>query len=80
MLLLKCSAKSPALRQAANRWQQAEKTTSMNKIYDTYRPEGFGTVNGYLFAENPKELIEFLKKAFYAEEVNRSHPECSLHG
>ena len=59
-----------------NRWQQAEKTTSMNKIYDTYRPEGFGTVNGYLFAENPKELIEFLKKAFYAEEVNRStNPE-----
>ena len=44
----------------------------MNKIFDTYRPEGFGTVNGYLFAENPKELINFLKRAFYAEEINRS--------
>jgi|SRR5680860_88162 len=44
----------------------------MNKIFETYRPDGFGTVNGYLFAENPKELIGFLKKAFYAEEINRS--------
>ncbi len=44
----------------------------MNKIFNTYRPEGFGTVNGYLFAENPKELIDFLKKAFFAEETNRS--------
>lgn len=44
----------------------------MYKILDTYLPEGFGTVNGYLFAENPKELIDFLKKAFYAEEINRS--------
>ncbi|MBC9796024.1 VOC family protein [Sinomicrobium weinanense] len=44
----------------------------MNKIFDTYRPEGFGTVSGYLFVENPNELIDFLKKAFYAEEINRS--------
>ncbi len=44
----------------------------MNKIFETYRPEGFGTVNGYLFVENPKELINFLKNAFYAEEINRS--------
>ncbi|MCB0686535.1 MAG: hypothetical protein KDC53_08420 [Saprospiraceae bacterium] len=44
----------------------------MNKIFDTYRPEGFGTVNSYLFVENPIELIEFLKNAFYAEEINRS--------
>ncbi len=44
----------------------------MNKIFDTYRPDGFGTVNGYLFVENPKELIDFLKNAFYAEEINRS--------
>lgn len=44
----------------------------MNKIFDTYRPEGFGTVNGYLFVENPKELIDFLKKAFFAEEISRS--------
>ena len=45
----------------------------MNKIFDTYRPNGFGTVNGYLFTENPKELIEFLNKAFYAEEISRSN-------
>ena len=44
----------------------------MNKIFDTYRPKGFGTVNGYLFTENPEELIDFLKNAFYAEEINRS--------
>ncbi|WP_394747427.1 VOC family protein [Spongiimicrobium salis] len=48
----------------------------MKPIFNTYRPEGFGTVNGYLFVENPEELIVFLKKAFYAVEVNRSlHPE-----
>lgn len=45
---------------------------TMNKIFDTYRPEGFGTVNGYLFVENPNELIDFLKKAFHAEEINYS--------
>lgn len=44
----------------------------MNKIFDTYRPEGFGTVNSYLFVEDPEKLIDFLKNAFYAEEVNRS--------
>lgn len=44
----------------------------MHKVFDTYRPEGFGTVNGYLFVENPDELIDFLKKSFYAEEINRS--------
>ena len=44
----------------------------MSKIFETYRPEGFSTVNGYLFVDNPEELIVFLKKAFYAEEINRS--------
>ena len=44
----------------------------MNKIFETFRPEGFGTVNGYLFVENPTELIHFLKNAFYAEEIDRS--------
>ncbi len=44
----------------------------MNKIFNTYRPEGFGTVNGYLFAEFPNELIDFLKNAFFAEEITRS--------
>lgn len=48
----------------------------MSNIFDTFRPEGFGTVSGYLFVENPQELIGFLKKAFYAEEINRSvNPE-----
>ncbi len=40
--------------------------------YDTYRPEGFSSVNPYLFAKNPKVLIQFLKDAFSAEELNRS--------
>ncbi|HEA22381.1 hypothetical protein LCGC14_2107390 [marine sediment metagenome] len=44
----------------------------MDKIFDTFRPEGFGTVNGYLFVENPKELIKFLKSTFDAQEINRS--------
>lgn len=44
----------------------------MNTVYNTYRPEGFGTVNSYLFVEKPQELIDFLKNAFDAEEVNRS--------
>lgn len=44
----------------------------MNNVFNTFRPEGFGTVSSYLFVENPKELIRFLKNAFYAEELNRS--------
>ncbi|MEL7002510.1 MAG: VOC family protein [Bacteroidota bacterium] len=44
----------------------------MNKIFDTYRPEGFGTVSPYLMVENPQELIDFLKDAFYAEELERT--------
>lgn len=44
----------------------------MNKIFDTYRPDGFRTVNGYVFSQNPVELINFLKETFYALEVNRS--------
>lgn len=31
----------------------------MKKIFESFRPEGFGTVNGYLFVENPNELIDF---------------------
>lgn len=44
----------------------------MERIFDTYKPKGFHTVSVYLFVENPQELIDFLKKAFYAEEINRS--------
>ena len=44
----------------------------MNKIFDTYIPEGFNTISPYLLADNAEELIQFLKDAFYAEELNRS--------
>ncbi len=44
----------------------------MKPFFNTYTPEGFGNVNAYLFIERPEELILFLQKAFYAEEVNRS--------
>jgi len=44
----------------------------MDPIFNTFRPEGFETVNGYLFVENPEELISFLKNAFYATEISRS--------
>lgn len=48
----------------------------MNEIFNTYRPQGFQTVNSYLFVSNPQELIDFLKTAFFAEELNRSiNPE-----
>ena len=42
--------------------------------YDTYKPPGFHTVNAYLFAEDPRTLIQFLKNAFLAIEIN-----CTLH-
>jgi len=44
----------------------------MNEIFDTYIPEGFNTVSPYIFAEKAEDLIQFLKDAFYAEELNRS--------
>ncbi len=44
----------------------------MNEVYNTYRPDGFGTVSGYLFVSNPQELIDFLEKAFYAKEMSRT--------
>lgn len=44
----------------------------MKNPFDTFHPEGFGTVSSYLMTENPEELIEFLKNAFYAIELNRS--------
>lgn len=44
----------------------------MNPIFNTHHPDGFSTVNTYLFVENPPELIDFLKTAFYAEEINRT--------
>ena len=50
----------------------------MHSIYNTYHPEGFSTVNGYLFTENMPELIDFLKNAFYAEELSRT--VCSDNG
>lgn len=44
----------------------------MNKIFETYRPDDFGSVSPYLFAADPIQLIEFLQNAFYAEENQRS--------
>jgi len=43
----------------------------MNSIYNTYIPEGFRTINTYLFTEKPQELIDFLIQSFYAEELSR---------
>lgn len=44
----------------------------MNKIFNTFKPKGFNTVTPYLFADNPQKMIDFLKNAFYAIEINRS--------
>lgn len=37
-----------------------------------YIPEGFHTITPYIMAENASGLIDFIKKAFNAEEMNRS--------
>ncbi|HMS30074.1 MAG TPA: VOC family protein [Saprospiraceae bacterium] len=44
----------------------------MKNIFQTYKPENFHTVTSYLFVDNPLLLIDFLKRAFYAKEINRS--------
>jgi hypothetical protein len=44
----------------------------MEKIFETYRPNGFHTVTTYLFVDKPQLLIDFLKNAFLAKEINRS--------
>ena len=44
----------------------------MKPIFNVFKPEGFRNVNSYLFTANPQELIDFLKKAFWAEKINRS--------
>ena len=42
----------------------------MNTIFDTYKPEGYGTVTPYIISNDAKTLISFLKNAFYAEVLN----------
>ena len=44
----------------------------MERIFETYRPDCFHTVNAYIFADHPRELINFLQKAFFAIEINRT--------
>ena len=44
----------------------------MKADYKTYHPDGFSTVNPYIFAADPEELISFLKKAFDARETSRT--------
>ncbi len=44
----------------------------MDSIYNTFVPKGFSTVNAYIFAENPLELINFYKAAFFATEIGRT--------
>ena len=44
----------------------------MDKIFETYKPDNFHTVTPYLFVDNPQVLIDFLKNAFLAKEINCS--------
>lgn len=44
----------------------------MDAIYNTFVPKGFSTINAYIFTENPLELINFYKKAFFGEEIGRT--------
>jgi len=41
-------------------------------VYNTYRPPGFHTMTPYLMAKDPNALVEFLKAAFYAVELDRT--------
>ena len=43
-----------------------------NPIYDTYKPPGFHTVSAYLTTNDAPPLIEFLKTAFHAVELQRT--------
>ncbi len=49
-----------------------KKHSQLKKEFETYRPDGFHTVSSYIFSEKPQELIDFLQKAFLAEELNRT--------
>jgi uncharacterized glyoxalase superfamily protein PhnB len=44
----------------------------MEKIFETFKPEGFHTVTPYIMVDAPQELIDFLKGAFFAKEIDRS--------
>lgn len=50
----------------------------MQPIYQTFRPQGFGTINAYLFIERPQEIIDFYIKAFHAEELDRTVDEQGI--
>lgn len=49
----------------------------MTDVYKTFKPEGFTTINTYLFIEKPEEYITFLKNVFEAEELSRITDEES---
>lgn len=51
------------------------KAHHMREMYDTFRPEGFGTLNSYLMMDNPSGFIDFVKKVFEAEELSRTEDE-----
>jgi uncharacterized glyoxalase superfamily protein PhnB len=45
----------------------------MSKI--PYRPEGFHTVNPYLLVRGAAEVIDFMKRAFGAEEIGERYKD-----
>lgn len=44
----------------------------MENIFNTYKPEGFHTVTPYIMVDKTQVLIDFMKNAFFAKEINRS--------
>jgi len=42
----------------------------LENVFDTFRPEGFHSVTPYLIVDKPLILIEFLKKTFFAAELD----------
>lgn len=44
----------------------------MKNTFNTYKPDGFHTLNAYLFVQDPQGMIDFYEKAFYAEELSRT--------
>ena len=49
-----------------------EKKQEMENVFQTYKPDGFHTITPYLIVDHQEVLIDFLKKAFFAIEINRS--------
>lgn len=47
----------------------------MKPNYQTFKPQGFSSVNTYLFVNDVAEYLSFLERVFDAKELNRTEHE-----